>query len=143
MAATLARRQRLAMLRRAAGRRAAALIASGVSPSAGHGAGASGLADRQLAQLRTLAAVTAGAKPGCGTAAVMLLQRRVDYDPIFETTVPLACRLAAWVLEGKGSLAQLQAAWKQLEVVVAQGDLTWATARGPLGATWLSLERVG
>ena len=95
LTATLARKQRLAMLRRAARRRAAALIAAGVAPSAGHGAGVSGLADRQLAQLRTLAVVTAGAKLGCGTAAVMVLQRRVDYDPIFEATAPLVLRLAA------------------------------------------------
>ena len=93
----------------------------------------SGLADRLLAQLRTLAAVTDGAKPGCGTAAVMLLQRRVDYDPIFAATVPLVCRLAAWVWEGKGSLAQLQAAWKQLGAIAAQGGLTpWA----PPGYPW-------
>ena len=60
LATLMDRRRRIAMLRRAAGRRAAALVASGLSPSAGHGAGVAGLADRPLAQLRTIAAVTAG-----------------------------------------------------------------------------------
>ena len=143
LAAAMARKQRLAMLRRAAGLRAAALIATGISPSAAHGAGVAGLADRPLAQLRTLAAITAGAKPGWGTAAVMLLQVRGDFDPIFAATVPLVLRLATWVWEGKGSLAQLQASWVQLEKCAGQGGLTWATAKGPLAATWLSLVRIG
>ncbi|CAK0876423.1 unnamed protein product, partial [Prorocentrum cordatum] len=63
--------------------------------SAGHGAGVAGLADRPLAQLRTLAAATAGAKAGCGTAVVMVLRDRVDYDPMFAATVPLVGPLGA------------------------------------------------
>ncbi|CAK0891681.1 unnamed protein product [Prorocentrum cordatum] len=141
--ALAARRSRVAMLRRAAGRRATALVATGLSPSAGHGAGVAGLADRPLAQLWTVAAVTAGAKAGCGSAAVMLLQRRVDYDPIYAATIPLVMRLASRIWEGRGSLASLNASWCKLAEAMRAGTLTWATAHGPLGATWLTLGRIG
>ncbi|CAK0805455.1 unnamed protein product, partial [Prorocentrum cordatum] len=140
--ALAARRSRVAMLRRAAGRRAAALVATGLSPSAGHGAGVAGLADRPLAQLCTLAAVTAGAKAGCGTAAVMLLQRRVD-DPIYAATIPLVMRLTSRIWEGRGSPASLNASRRKLAEAVRAGTLSWATAHGPLGATWLALGRIG
>ncbi|CAK0837890.1 unnamed protein product, partial [Prorocentrum cordatum] len=137
------RRGRMAMLRRAAGRRAAALVATGLSPSAGHGAGVSGLADKPLAQLRTLAAATAGAKAGCGTAAVTVLQRRVDFDPICAATAPLVRRLASRIWEGRCSLAGLEATWQVLAAEVRAGSLSWASVQGPLGATWLSLARIG
>ncbi|CAK0811969.1 unnamed protein product, partial [Prorocentrum cordatum] len=137
------RRGRMAMLRRAAGRRAAALVATGLSPSAGHGAGVSGLAGKPLAQLRTLAAATAGAKAGCGTAAVMVLQRRVDFDPIYAATAPLVCRLASRIWGGRGSLAELAATWQVLAADARAGSLSWASVLGPLGATWLSLARIG
>ncbi|CAK0838396.1 unnamed protein product [Prorocentrum cordatum] len=141
--ALAARRSRMAMLRWAAGRRAAALVATGLSPSAGHGAGVAGLADRPLAQLRTSAAVTAGAKAGCGTAAVMLLQLRVDYDPIDAATIPLVMRLASRIWEGRGPLASLIASWCKLAGAGRAGTLSWATAHGPLVATWLTLSRIG
>ncbi|CAK0872994.1 unnamed protein product, partial [Prorocentrum cordatum] len=75
--ALAARRSRVAMLIRAAGRRAAALVAAGLS--------------------------------------LRLAMRRVDYDPIYAAAIPLVTRLASRVWEG----------------------------RGPLGATWLALGRIG
>ncbi|CAK0828526.1 unnamed protein product [Prorocentrum cordatum] len=129
--------------RRAAGRRAAALVTTGLSPLAGHGAGVAGLADRPLAQLRTVAAATAGVKAGCGTAAVMLLQRRVHYDPIYAATIPLVTRLASRIWEDRGSLASLSASWGKLSEAARAGALSWASVQGPLGATWLALGRIG
>ncbi|CAK0829323.1 unnamed protein product, partial [Prorocentrum cordatum] len=139
LASLMDRGRRLAMLRRAAGRRAAALVATGLSPSAGHGAGVAGLADRPLAQLRTLSAAAAGAKAGCGTAAVMLLQKRVGYDPIYAATVRPVVRLASRIGEGIGPPATLAASWDSLAAVAMAG----ASAYGPLAAKWLSLERIG
>ncbi|CAK0841288.1 unnamed protein product [Prorocentrum cordatum] len=141
--ASLMDRRRLAMLRRAAGRRAAVLVATGLSPYADHGDGVAGLADRPLAQLLTLAVATAGAKAGCGTAAVMLLQKRVDYDPIHTATAPVVVRLARRIWEGIGPFAALTASWGSLAAVAKAGRLTWASAHGPLAAPWLSLERIG
>eukprot|EP00959_Pyramimonas_sp_CCMP1952_P163999 3428736-Pyramimonas_sp.AAC.1 len=52
-------------------------------------------------------------------------------------------RLASRIWEGRGSLASLSASWSKLAEAMQAGTVSWATAHGPLGATWLTLGRTG
>eukprot|EP00959_Pyramimonas_sp_CCMP1952_P241684 5051511-Pyramimonas_sp.AAC.1 len=52
---------------------------------------------------------------------------------------------ASWVWAARGSTAQLHKAWMALKDKFdgASSAVTWASARGPLSALWLTLRRVG
>ncbi len=66
----------------------------------------------------------------------------MQFDPIFDCTVAPIHELATWIWEGRGSLSRLQKAWRALEPKMSQ-QASWAIARGPLAAVWISLCRIG
>eukprot|EP00959_Pyramimonas_sp_CCMP1952_P341921 7162492-Pyramimonas_sp.AAC.1 len=63
-----------------------------------------------------------------------------QYDPIFGATVDLVMRYAGWVRDARISLGRLCRAWQAPQHL---GPARWDQARGPLGATLLTLRRIG
>ena len=120
----------------------ARLLRTGLLPSAAHGATVSGITDSTLRGLRTIAGELVGAKKACSLTAYLFMQADVQFDPIFDCTIAVIREFSAWIWESRGSLGRLQRAWMQLKPNMDKNP-TWALARGPLGAVWLSLLRIG
>ncbi|CAK0868465.1 unnamed protein product, partial [Prorocentrum cordatum] len=131
-------------LQKGAGRqRAARLWATGVLPSVGHGATVSGISDKELQQMRSMAGVFCGYK-GSGSLTLYLAAQKWNFDPIFHATCSIVGQCAAWVWDGRVTLSRLQRAWMGLRDSWDARDthVTWASAQGPLSAMWLSLRRI-
>ncbi|CAK0807829.1 unnamed protein product [Prorocentrum cordatum] len=131
-------------LQKGAGRqRAARLWATGALPSVGHGATVSGISDRELQQMRSMAGVFCGYR-GSGSLTLYLAAQKWNFDPIFHATCSIVGQYAAWVWDGRVTLSRLQRAWMCLRDSwdVRDTHVTWASAQGPLSAMWLSLRRV-
>ncbi|CAK0881610.1 unnamed protein product, partial [Prorocentrum cordatum] len=63
-----------------------------------------------------------------------------EYDPIYHATLDLVLNYAAWIWDGRASPSRLQRAWTALH---ERGvPISWANAKGPLAATWLTLRRL-
>ncbi|CAK0909210.1 unnamed protein product, partial [Prorocentrum cordatum] len=142
MKAVRERKHRLLMLRRAVRRKASTLWRTGLMPSARHGAGVSGLADAPLREMRSLAAVLNGRsnKRHVGVTAYLLTHPSEEYDPVYHATLDLVLNYAAWVWDGRTSPSRLQRAWTALHERAV--PISWADAKGPLAATWLTLKRL-
>ena len=136
---------RFLMLKAAVGRKATCLWRTGAMPSVSHGASVSGVTDATLRTLRQFAAVLNGAPGGsssAGVTAYLITHPSAEYDPMYAASMDVVMKYAEWVWDGRVSASRLRRAW---EVMAAKFDdaTTWAQARGPLGATWLSLRRLG
>ncbi|CAK0840907.1 unnamed protein product [Prorocentrum cordatum] len=142
ISALQARRRRLRILQKGAGRKVAHLWSTGLSPSVLHGAWVSGVDDGRLRLLRNSAAVLAGWSTGGGVTTYLASQANARYDPIFEASVPLVLRYAAWLWDNRVPPARLQRAWLALEADMLERP-SWFLAKGPIAATWLSLRLLG
>ncbi|CAK0862994.1 unnamed protein product [Prorocentrum cordatum] len=136
-----ARRRRLAMLRQAAGRRAARLQTTGLTPAVGHGAGVSGVAEGRLKVIRTAAGALAGHRPFSSLTGTLMTQTSARYDPLFAITTELVVRYAGWWWEGRASASDRQCAWSRAHAELQQ-DPSWARVRGPIAAVYLTLQRI-
>ena len=86
------------MYQRATGRKVLCLWKTGLLPSAGHGAGVSGLSDAHLSLVRAEAGRLTGARQGSSSLTLFLAtQRAKEFDPIYMATCDLVCRYAATV----------------------------------------------
>eukprot|EP00959_Pyramimonas_sp_CCMP1952_P372684 7804213-Pyramimonas_sp.AAC.1 len=73
-------------------------------PSAGHDAGASGLADAPLREMRNMAAVLDGRssdKHHAGVTTCPLTHPSEEHDPIYHATLDLVLNNAAWMRDGR------------------------------------------
>ena len=140
-----ARRQRFTMLRRATGRRASSLWRTGALPSVGHGATVSGVSDSALKELRLFAAVLNGApgRSSTGLTAYLISHKNDQYDPIYHATLQVVIKFSEWIWDSRIQPSRLHRAWEKLkEKFGGLQKVTWARARGPLAAAWLSLRRI-
>ena len=83
-----------------------------------------------------------GAKKASSLTAYLAMQSDVQYDPVYDCTVPAIQEHAAWIWEARGSLGRLQRAWMQMRPKM-DANSTWAIARGPMASVWLTLLRIG
>ena len=142
MQALQAKMRRVRILKQAVGAKGARLFRTGLLPSAGHGARVYGVTDAALRQRRAVAGELVGARPAASLTTYLFMQADSSYDPVVDCTVAPIHAYSAWVWEGRGSLGKAQGTWKAMEPNMATGG-SWATARGALSATWLSLMRIG
>ncbi|CAK0840937.1 unnamed protein product, partial [Prorocentrum cordatum] len=138
----LARRGRLRILHGAVGPKVRKLQRTGLAPAAARGAGVSGVAPQALRQLRTLAGQLAGAKPAASLTMVLALQDDARFDPLHAATLGIVGRWAAWLRDRRGQLEPVSCAWQVVSAAL-EARPSWAAARGPMAAVWLSLQRVG
>ncbi|CAK0904672.1 unnamed protein product [Prorocentrum cordatum] len=136
------RRRKYMALRSAVGRKASLLFRTGALPAAGHGGGVSGVSDVSLRYFRQLASTLAGGKKHGGVTAYLLAHRDPYYDPIFDCTLSICLRYAAWIWDSRVCLGRAQRAWAQLRLYFDDNP-TWQIAKGPMSACWLSLHRIG
>eukprot|EP00974_Lingulodinium_polyedra_P047904 4600176-Lingulodinium_polyedra.AAC.1 len=71
----------------------------------------------------------------------MMLQKDPWYDPIHLATTSLTGHFAGLVWEHKLELGRLMQAVRHFLVAARSRQPTWATARGPIAATYLTLRR--
>ena len=129
-----ARVRKLHILKKAVGcRRMVRIQAAGLTPAVLHGAAVAGVAEHVLRPVRTLAGVMAGVKPGASLTIGILLQPNAKYDPIFKATTEVLYLYAGWIWEARGSLHQLQTAWRHMRSRMGKSE-SWSKVRGPLAA---------
>ena len=139
----LARVRRLAVLRRAAGPRARLVSVAGVLPQATYATEVTGVTGPEILQLRRIAATGIGGRAGGRSTARLLL---LEGDPTAAAVVAPAAR---WAQEAWASSTGDTTATPMGRLVEAHANLKakpprrWGQARGPGGAAWLTLERLG
>ena len=137
-----AKRRKIWGLKNVAGEAVKTLWRTGLLPAAGHGAGVSGIADSGLREFRTFAGGMAGAKPKTCLTLNLSTQPDVNFDPVFDCTDPIVVRYASFPWDGKIVPSRLYRAWCSIKGRF-DNRASWAGARGPISAVWLSLLRVG
>ena len=111
-------------------------------PSAGHGAGVSGVPDSTLRCVRAVAAGLLGAKGHAHVTPYLCTHHDVAYDPVVDATVPIEVRYCCWVWDRRIPDSDLRRGW-QAATDSFEGRPHWSRVRGPIGATMLSLRRIG
>ena len=92
-----------------------------------------------------MAAVLNGAPGGssaAGVTAYLITHAAAEYDPMYAATIDVVLKYSEWVWDGRVVPSRLRQAWEVLNAKFDEAT-TWAQARGPIGATWLSLRRIG
>ena len=115
---------------------------SGAQPSVGHGSGVAGTSDEALRQMRSEAALVVGAPARASNTPYLDCQCQLRYDPIFDATTSILCRLHCSIWDGRVPLSDVRHAWAEL-VPRVQAGLTWAGVRGPIAAAFFTLRRIG
>ncbi len=146
---------RMQRIRSVVGKRMPTIFCAGPLPEAVYGAAVNGMSDAEVLTLRRCAAqaYTPRAR-GRSLSRLLLLVGvptwRAEVEVILEYSrqVWQASLLGADVAEdGTLSLAQLSRMWHAVstkEILPGAGDRrNWAAVRGPIGAAWLSLHRIG
>eukprot|EP00959_Pyramimonas_sp_CCMP1952_P388407 8138993-Pyramimonas_sp.AAC.1 len=138
------RTRRLARQRGVVGRRATKVFCAGALPALQYGADVHGMSDAELLRVRRLAASTM--KPSCGGRSLCILTR-VEGDPAWYGSVAplLHYHRELWLLRTRMtdytlSWAQIRFGW---ESVWNNPPRTWRSVKGPLGAMYLSISRLG
>ncbi|CAK0862902.1 unnamed protein product, partial [Prorocentrum cordatum] len=116
--------------------------AAGITPSVTHGASVSGVSDAVLKAIRSVAALLAGVRPTGSICMGMLMQDQPLYDPLYAATTSIVFMYASMLWEGR---VEMQAPGGTWEFVSGQmsAQPSWSRVRGPLGALWLTLHRIG
>ena len=141
LSAAARRRRRAAVFRRLAASKAAVLYKSGIRSVAAHGMECTGVADRPLNRLRTMAKDFL-CPTRCSLSATLLL----DPDPTLECSVAAAVRWAkeAWQATIDPRCLSLPRMRQIFEDMSARGvGNSWSASRGPVSAASLELCRLG
>ncbi len=146
---------RLARIRSIAGRRAPLIFLSGPLPEATYGAAVNGLSDREaLAVRRNAAQAFTPRARGRSLSRLLLLVGmptwRAEVEVILEYArqVWQASLLGSSVpVDGTLTLPELSRIWSAVstqDIITHEGARrNWSAVRGPIGAMWLSLHRIG
>ena len=141
--AAFARLKRVGTLRRAAGPRARLITTAGLLPQAAFAAEITGLTSQEWVRLRHAAAVGLGGRCGGRSTLRLLL---LDGDPTIAAAIAPATR---WAQEVWAAAMGDQAVLSLGQLAVAHAELLkrqprcWSQVRGPAGALWLTLRRMG
>ena len=120
----MGKRNRMAALRRAAGyQKVSCLWRTGLMPSAGHGAGVTGVTDSTLVSLRAFAASLLGAKGRAHVTAYLCTHRDAAFDPVVDATVQIVKRYCCWVWDQRVSDSDMRKAW-EAATKIWRSDLT-------------------
>ena len=147
-----ARISRLGKLKFAIGSKIASKVAaSGAMRATEFGAAVNGLSDSEMDDLQRIA--LAGTSPGAkgrSRTAVMAILGDCTWEP---ATAPILQWVrTAWKggseADGQATLDELSTAWREAEddrgnLIAHDGTRRWSQVRGPLGAMFLSLDRIG
>ena len=134
------RKRRIVSLAKTVGRKIVKLQLTGLAPMALHGAAVSGVSNEALRQARTSAGVLAGARPAASLTLTLMMQPQQHCDPVY-TASQVVVQYAQWLWEARSALASLQAAWQVINATLST-NASWANARGPIAAVWLTLHRL-
>ncbi len=146
---------RLARIRAIAGRRTPLIFLAGPLPEATYGASVNGLSDKEVLTIRRNAAQAYSPRArGRSLSRLMLLVGiptwRAEVEVILEYArqVWQASLLGATVpCDGTLTLPQLSRLWHAVgtnDILTHNGTRrNWSAVRGPIGAMWLSLHRLG
>ncbi|CAK0882019.1 unnamed protein product [Prorocentrum cordatum] len=116
--------------------------AAGITPSVTHGASVSGVSDAVLKPIRSIAALLAGVRPTGSICMGMLMQDQPHYDPLYAATTNIVFMYASMLWEGRLGMQALGDAWEFVNGQMS-AQPSWSRVRGPLGALWLTLHRIG
>ncbi|CAK0878816.1 unnamed protein product, partial [Prorocentrum cordatum] len=116
--------------------------AAGITPSVTHGASVSGVSDAVLKPIRSIAALLAGVRPTGSICMGMPLQDQPHYDPLYAATINIVFMYASMLREGRLGMQALGDAWEFVNGQMS-AQPSWSRVRGPLGALWLTLHRIG
>ena len=101
-----------------------------------------GVTDATLVSLRAFAASLLGAKGRAHVTAYLCTHRDAAFDPVVDATVQIVKRYCCWVWDQRVSDSDLRRAWDAANKVLTERP-HWSRVRGPVGAVWLTLRRVG
>ncbi len=146
---------RLARIRSMAGRRAPLIFMAGPLPEATYGAAVNGLSDKEIITIRRNAAqaFTPRAR-GRSLSRLMLLVGLPTWRAEVEVVLEYARQVwqasllgPAIPTDGTMTLTELSKIWHAVDteaIITHDGTRRcWAAVRGPIGAMWLSLHRIG
>ncbi len=146
---------RLQRIRPVAGRRTPYIFCAGPLPEAVYGAAVNGLSDAEVLTLRRCAAqaYTPRAR-GRSLSRLLLIEGvptwRAETEVIMEYSRQVwaaSLRGAATADDGTMTLAELSRLWHAVDtksILPKEGQSrAWAEVKGPIGAAWLSLHRIG
>ena len=152
MTKALARRQRLRSLRQTiGGKKTAKVAASGVLKAADYGAAVNGVSDSELLNLQRVG--LAGATPnasGRSRTALLAINGDVTWQanaaPLLQW-LRMSWRAKQAPKEGLAS-GELEEAWtdstdERWGLIGDDGTRRWSQVRGPVGALYLTLDRIG
>ncbi len=147
---------KIARLRTVAGKRTSAIFVSGPLPAAVYGAAVNGLSDREVLQLRRVAACASSPRARGRSLRRLLLLLTGIATWRAEVEVILQYARETWRAAALGhrcpaggqlTLSQISRLWAAVgteRIIVSDGKRrVWAESKGPIGALHLSLHRIG